>query len=71
MQVIAITHLPQIAGKGSEHFKVFKFEESDKTFSALQRLDGAERVDELALMISGDAALEAARETAKELLRNN
>lgn len=71
MQVIAITHLPQIAGKGSEHFKVFKFEESDKTFSALQRIDGAERVDELALMISGDAALEAARETAKELLRNN
>ncbi len=71
MQVIAITHLPQIAGKGSEHFKVFKFEESDKTFSALQRLDGAERVDELALMISGDAALAAARETAKELLRNN
>lgn len=71
MQVIAITHLPQIAGKGNEHFKVFKFEENHKTYSALQRLNGAERIDELALMISGDAELAAARETAKELLRNN
>ncbi len=71
MQVIVITHLPQIAGRSSEHFKVFKFIEEEKTYSSIEKLNETERVDELALMISGNSALEAARETARELLRNN
>lgn len=71
MQVIVITHLPQIAGRSSEHFKVFKYTEKDKTYSSIEKLNESERIDELALMISGNSELEAARETARELLRNN
>jgi DNA repair protein RecN (Recombination protein N) len=71
MQVIVITHLPQIAGRSSEHFKVYKYTEKDKTYSSIEKLNESERIDELALMISGNPALEAARETARELLRNN
>lgn len=71
MQVIVITHLPQIAGRSNEHFKVYKFTEHEKTFSSIDKLSDDERIAELALMISGNPNLEAARETAKELLRNN
>jgi DNA repair protein RecN (Recombination protein N) len=71
MQVIVITHLPQIAGRSNEHFKVYKFTEHEKTFSSIDRLSDDDRISELALMISGNPNLEAARETAKELLRNN
>lgn len=71
MQVIVITHLPQIAGRSKEHFKVYKYIENEKTYSSIERLDDANRISELALMISGDADLGVARETAKELLRNN
>lgn len=71
MQVIAITHLPQIAGKSNEHFKVLKVDENGRTYSSIEKLSPEERISELALMISGDSALEAARATAKELLRNN
>ena len=71
MQVIVITHLPQIAGKSKEHFRVYKYVDDDKTFSSIERLKDADRIGELALMISGDAELGVARETAKELLRNN
>ena len=71
MQVIVITHLPQIAGRSNEHFKVFKYTENDKTYSSIERLNDADRIGELALMISGDSELKAARETAVELLRNN
>lgn len=71
IQVIVITHLPQIAGRSNEHFKVFKYTENNKTYSSIDKLNDAERIDELALMISGNPALEAARETARELLRNN
>lgn len=71
MQVIVITHLPQIAGRSKEHFRVFKYTRDEKTFSSIERLEDADRVGELALMISGDSELGAARETAKELLRNN
>ena len=71
MQVIVITHLPQIAGRSKEHFRVYKYIEDDKTFSSIELLHDADRIGELALMISGDAELGVARETAKELLRNN
>ncbi|MBW6491584.1 MAG: DNA repair protein RecN [Lentimicrobium sp.] len=71
MQVIVITHLPQIAGRSSEHFRVFKYTQDNKTYSSINLLNEDERITELALMLSGNAELKAARETAKELLRNN
>lgn len=71
MQVIAITHLPQLAGKSSEHFKVFKFTDDSSTWSTIEKLNDEQRIGELAMMISGNASLESARQTARELLRNN
>ncbi len=71
MQVIAITHLPQIAGKGNQHFKVFKFTDDKRTYSDIEQLNGEQRITELALMISGDPDSAAARSTAKEILQNN
>ncbi|KAF0198635.1 MAG: DNA repair protein RecN (Recombination protein N) [Bacteroidetes bacterium] len=71
MQVIAITHLPQIAGKGNRHFKVFKFTDETRTYSAIEQLDDEQRITELALMISGDPDSKAARHAAAEMLQNN
>lgn len=64
-QVLAITHLPQVAACAGTHFKVFKKDTEDTTYTSITRLDEAQRVNELALMLSGleqdDAALAAAR----------
>ena len=68
-QVIAITHLPQVAGYGDAHFMVCKREEDNTTVSFLKRLDAKERVDELAKMLSGNEATDIARKNAKELLK--
>lgn len=68
IQVISITHLPQIAAKGDTHFKVYKEDSEDSTNSRVMRLTPEQRIGELALMLSGDAVNEAARETAKSLL---
>ena len=68
MQVINITHLPQIAGKGQHHFKVYKQETNERTFTSIRELNKDERVDELAQMLSGERASETARKTARELL---
>jgi DNA repair protein RecN (Recombination protein N) len=68
MQIIAITHLAQIAAKGDAHYKVYKYEEDDTTYSGIIRLTDTERVDEISLMISGKQKTEAARRTAKELM---
>lgn len=68
MQVITITHLPQIAALGNEHFKVYKLTDSTSTWSDITRLDQDEQINELALMISGDHKLQGAREAALELL---
>ena len=68
-QVISITHLPQIAAKGSHHYKVSK-EETDKgTISRMTELSQQERVQEIAQMLSGSDVSEAALANAKELLR--
>lgn len=67
MQVITITHLPQIAALGHEHFKVLKLNDDDSTFSTIKKLDSEEQIDELALMISGNNLSQVARETAQEL----
>lgn len=68
MQVFAITHLPQIAGKGSAHFKVYKIIKENQTQSELKLLTNEERVVEIAQMLSGSTVSESAVQHAKELL---
>ena len=68
MQVITITHLPQIASKGVQHYKVFKGEEAGVTTSNLKLLSESERIREIAEMLSGKDVSESALTHAKELL---
>ena len=68
MQVIAITHLPQIAAKGSNHYKVFKEEIKGVTATNLKQLSSEERILEIAEMLSGKEISETAVTHAKELL---
>lgn len=68
MQVIAITHLPQVAAKGNHHFKVYKTDEEERTVSHVRLLSLEERIGELAGMLSGSEVNEAARQNAKALL---
>ena len=68
-QVIAITHLPQVAGYGDKHFMVCKKEEANTTVSYLKELNPNERVEELAKMLSGNEATEIAKQNALELLK--
>ncbi len=70
MQVIAITHLPQIAVKGQSHLFVFKEEKNKKTYSAVKKLTEEERVQEIAKMLSSGTPTAAAISNAKELLKN-
>ena len=67
-QVLAITHLPQIAAKGSTHYFVYKEDESGRTLTHIRQLDPEQRITELAHMLSGSTVTEAARENAKQLL---
>ena len=71
MQVISITHLPQIASKGATHYKVYKEDDDTTTHSHIKRLSEAERVTEIAQMLSGSALSEAAVQNAKELLKQS
>lgn len=68
IQVMAITHLPQVAAQGVEHFKVYKRDEGDRTVTHVEKLDHEARVSEIAAMISGSEVTEAARENARALL---
>ncbi|WP_353120742.1 DNA repair protein RecN [Myroides odoratus] len=68
MQVFAITHLPQIAAKGHQHYKVFKASEGESTTSKLIQLDLEHRVEEIAQMLSGKDITASALQHAKELL---
>ncbi len=68
MQVVAITHLPQIAGKGNEHLLVYKQTDKDSTKSKIKKIKDQERIKEIAKMLSGDEITKAAIENAKELL---
>lgn len=69
MQVFSITHLPQIAAKGIEHFKVFKNDDGQQTSTQIVKLDYQERVNEIAQMLSGAVVTESAFNNAKELLK--
>lgn len=68
MQVIAITHLPQVAAKGKTHYKVYKHDVEDKTVSNIIQLNENQRIEELAKMLSGTHITDAALQNAKELL---
>ncbi len=67
-QVISITHLPQIAALGMNHYKVYKEEGAEGTVSHMQQLDDEARIREIAQMLSGDNITDAAINNAKELL---
>lgn len=67
-QVIAITHLPQIAAMGSHHYRVYKTDEGDTTTTHIVQLSPDERITELAHMLSGSTLSEAAILNAKTLL---
>lgn len=68
MQVISISHLPQIAAAGDSHFKVYKEDDQEGTISRIRRLTDEERVTEIAGMISGSVVSKAALENARLLL---
>lgn len=68
LQLINITHLPQVASKGDHHFFVYKVEEPDTTATRIRKLEGEERVGEIAKMLSGTDVTSAALEQARLLL---
>lgn len=69
-QLIAITHLPQIAARGDAHYFVFKDSSAKKTISNIRELKEKERVEEIAKMIGGENPSKAALQHAEELIRN-
>lgn len=69
MQVLSITHLPQIASKGHQHYKVWKDNSGAATVTKVEALTESERIDEIAKMLSGEQLTDAARENAKVLLQ--
>ncbi|TWR30242.1 DNA repair protein RecN [Mucilaginibacter pallidiroseus] len=68
LQVITITHLPQIAGKGNSHYFVYKDDSAKTTYTRIKKLNNDERVLEIAKMLSGDKPGESAIQNARELL---
>ena len=67
-QVMAITHLPQVAGKGNHHFKVKKVHTEDSVFTTIEALNEQERIQEVASMLSGKNLTDAAIVNARSLL---
>jgi len=68
MQVIAITHLPQVAAKGRQHLKVLKTIQNNKTISSVIELNAEDSIIEVARLMSGDEINQAALENAKALM---
>ncbi len=68
MQVFTITHLPQVAAKGKQHFRVYKEVNGQDTLTKLKDLNPQERVEELAQMLAGEGMTKTALEHAKQLL---
>lgn len=68
MQVIGITHLPQVAAKGNVHLLVSKAESTNRTQTVIKELKEEERVDELAKMLSGKSITESSLSNARDLL---
>lgn len=70
LQVMAVTHLPQVAAKGRKHFKVYKKDAEDYTETFVEELTPERRIEEIASMMSGKDVSEAAKQNAKNLLDN-
>jgi DNA repair protein RecN (Recombination protein N) len=70
-QVLAITHLPQIAALGQTHYKVFKTDDNDATHTRISMLQGSDRIREIAGMMSGSTLTQQALDNAKALIDNN
>ena len=70
-QIIAITHLPQIAAAGKQHWFVYKNHSGEKTVSSIRGLTEEDRVDEIAKMIGGQNGYQALKENVRELLAAN
>ena len=68
MQVITVTHLPQIAGKADRHLLAYKHEQAQNTYSNLREMNPGERIDEIARMLSDDKITDTARAAARELI---
>ena len=69
IQIIAITHLPQVASLADHHFKVFKIESEKNIITNIKKLDSSTRIEEIASMISGENITESAINQANELLK--
>jgi len=68
MQIFSITHLPQVASKGDHHFKVYKVDEDNVTYTKMKKLNTDERVVELAEMLGGKDVSDSAMAHARQLL---
>jgi DNA repair protein RecN (Recombination protein N) len=71
IQVIAITHLPQVAANGDHHLRVFKTDTDVETLTRIEQLDAEEHVMEIARMLSGKDLNQAAIENAKSLINHH
>lgn len=69
MQVVNITHLPQVASRGRAHYHVFKDEAADSTITRIKLLSPAERIQEVARLLSGSEITETAVKNARELIK--
>lgn len=67
-QIICITHLPQIAASGDTHYRIFKEETENSTFTTVQQLSAAETIDEIARLLGGENITETTRKSAVELM---
>jgi DNA repair protein RecN (Recombination protein N) len=70
-QILCVTHLPQVAAQGNQHFKVSKSQGIDKTLSQVTPLGRSERVEEIARMLGGTTITDTTRRHARELLEQN
>ncbi len=68
MQILNITHLPQIASKGDYHYLVYKYDDNESTHTYIKQLKGDERIKEIAKMLSGEELTETALQNAREFL---
>lgn len=68
LQVITITHLPQVAGKGNQHFRVFKADTDEQTITHIEKLSAEQRLHEVARMLSGSNITKEALANAKTLI---
>ncbi len=67
-QVLVVTHLPQVASRGKNHYRSYKFYNETHTFTGIEKLNKEKRVEEIAKMISGEIVTEEAIEVANQLL---